>query len=275
MKNCFQSHAATLDRYRCGPLGPHLGSFANWLSEQGYPRPTGTQKLRLFGLLSRWLEQNKINIEQLDEQRVKQFLKRQRKQLRRQRQVQHTLTQLLHHLRCLGVTPNQQPPQAESPTDRLLCDYERFLTQERGLSPTTLNNYGAVVRRFLSNAFGTKGLQLDRLVAKDINGFVLRQRAVLSPKRVQLATSALRSFLGFLYLRGQLAAPLAASVPTAATWRLSELPQCQAATGPGTSCWGFCRASENAVSSGLKDANPWGFLMDLLASLGIFRHSAF
>jgi integrase len=82
-----------------------------------------------------------------------------------------------------------------------------------------------VVRRFLSNAFGTKGLQLDRLVAKDINGFVLRQRAVLSPKRVQLATSALRSFLGFLYLRGQLAAPLAASVPTAATWRLSELPQ--------------------------------------------------
>src|ERR1019366_3416694 len=40
-----------------------------------------------------------------------------------------------------------------------------------------------------------------------------------------LTTSALRSFLGFLYLRGQLAVPLAASVPTVATWRLSELPQ--------------------------------------------------
>jgi site-specific recombinase XerD len=42
---------------------------------------------------------------------------------------------------------------------------------------------------------------------------------------VQLSTSALRSFLGFLYLQGQLATPLAASVPTVATWRLSELPQ--------------------------------------------------
>src|SRR5258708_7519531 len=46
-----------------------------------------------------------------------------------------------------------------------------------------------------------------------------------SPKRVQLTTSALRSFLGFLYLQGHLTAPLAASVPTVATWRLSELPQ--------------------------------------------------
>jgi len=42
---------------------------------------------------------------------------------------------------------------------------------------------------------------------------------------VQLTTSALRSFLGFLYLLGQLRAPLAASVPTVAAWRLSELPQ--------------------------------------------------
>ena len=104
-------------------------------------------------------------------------------------------------------------------------DYERFLAQERGLSPTTLNNYGAVARRFLAHAFPTKALQPDRLVAKDINGFVLRDKAVYSPKRVQLTTSALRSFLGFLYLRGQLATPLAASVPTVATWRLSELPQ--------------------------------------------------
>lgn len=82
-----------------------------------------------------------------------------------------------------------------------------------------------MARRFLANAFGTKGLRLGRLAAKDINGFVLRERAVFSPKRVQLTTSALRSFLGFLYLRGQLTAPLAASVPTVATWRLSELPQ--------------------------------------------------
>lgn len=225
MKSHFQSDLPKLDRYRCGPLGPHLRSFADWLSEQGYPRQTGIQKLRLFAFLSRWLERKKISLQQLDEQRIEQFRKTQRKQLRRQRQVQHTLTQLLHHLRRLRVVPDQQPPQAESPTDRLMHDYGRFLAQERGLSQVTLNNYLPTVRRFLLHAFGTSTLPLDQLGASTINGFILRDKSTFSPKRVQLTTSALRSFLGFLYLRGQLAVPLAAAVPTVATWRLSELPQ--------------------------------------------------
>ena len=125
----------------------------------------------------------------------------------------------------MRVIPDPQPPPVESPTDRLLQDYGRFLAQERGLSQATLDNYLPVARRFLANAFGTRTLQLDQLAARDINGFILREKSTFSPKRVQLTTSALRSFLGFLYLRGQLAAPLAASVPTVATWRLSELPQ--------------------------------------------------
>ena len=225
MKDRFQSDPTTLERYRCGPLGLHLDSFAGWLSEQGYPRQTGMQKLRLFALLSRWFEQKKISIQQLNEQRIERFLRTQRKQLRRRRQVQHTLTQLLRHLRRLRVIPDRQPPQAESPTDRLMHDYGRFLAQERGLSQATLDNYLPTVRRFLVHAFGTRTLRLDQIGASAINGFILRDKSTFSPKRVQLTTSALRSFLGFLYLRGQLAVPLAAAVPTVATWRLSELPQ--------------------------------------------------
>ena len=225
MKDRFHSDPATLGRYRCGSLGLHLDSYANWLSEQGYPRQTGMQKLRLFAFLSRWLEQNKISIQQLDEQRIDQFIKTQRKRLCRQRQIRHTLTQLLHYLRRLRVIPDRQPPQTESPTERLLHDYGRFLAQERGLSQATLDNYLPAVRRFLVHAFGTRTLRLDQLGASTINGFILHDKSTFSPKRVQLTTSALRSFLGFLYLRGQLAVALAASVPTVATWRLSELPQ--------------------------------------------------
>jgi site-specific recombinase XerD len=225
MKYRLPSDPTTLERYRCGPLGAHLDSFADLLSAQGYSREAGMQKLRLFAFLSRWLEQNKLSIHQLDEQRIEQFRKTQRKRLRRQRQVQHTLTQLLCHLRRLRVVPDQQPPPTESPTERLVHDYGRFLAQERGLSQATLDNYLPVVRRFLAHAFGTGTLRLDQLGASTINGFILRDKSTFSPKRVQLTTSALRSFFGFLYLRGVLAAPLAASVPTVATWRFSELPQ--------------------------------------------------
>ena len=124
-----------------------------------------------------------------------------------------------------GIIPGPQPAEAQSPTDRLLRDYGRFLIQERGLSQATLDNYLPVARRFLTNAFGVKPVQLDQLAVGDVNRFILREKSTFSPKRVQLTTSALRSFLGFLYLRGRLRTPLAASVPTVATWRLSELPQ--------------------------------------------------
>jgi site-specific recombinase XerD len=183
------------------------------------------QKMRLVGLLSRWLEQRHVRIEQLNEQWITDFLAAQKKALRRRRQVRHTLGQLLQELRQSRVIPEQQPVHAQGPRDLLMQAYARFLAGERGLSQASLDNYLPVAGRFLTNAFGGKTVQLDQLAVGDINRFVLSQRATFSPKRVQLTTSALRSFMGFLYLRGELSAPLAASVPTVATWRLSDLPQ--------------------------------------------------
>ncbi len=221
----FQLSPAELDRFRSGPLGPYADRFASLLSEQGYSRQVGLQKIRLVGLLSRWLEHEHVGIGQLDEACIAQFLAAQKQALRRLRQVRHTLAQVLQALRQLGIIPGPQPAETQSPTDRLLRDYARFLSQERGLSHATVDNYLPVARRLLTNAFGVKPVQLDQLAVEHVNRFLLREKCSFSPKRVQLTTSALRSFLGFLYLRGRLRTPLAASVPTVAAWRLSELPQ--------------------------------------------------
>ena len=220
----FRLNSAELHRFRSGPLGPHLDRFAGLLSEQGYSRQVGMQKIRLIALLSRWLEQKQLTVQQLDEQRIADFRRAEKKALRRQRQVQHTLVQFLQELRRSRIIASQQPPSDQSPTDLLIHDYGRFLTEERGLSQNTLGNYLPVARRFLGNAFDGKTVELKQLAAGEINGFILREKSTFSPKRVQLTTSALRSFLGFLYVRGQLTTPLAAAVPTVATWRVSELP---------------------------------------------------
>jgi integrase/recombinase XerD len=221
----FQLNPTKLEPFRSGPLGPHLGRFASLLAEQGYSCEVGMQKIRLVALLSRWLEQKQIRIEQLNEQCITDFLAAQKKALRRRRQVRHTLGQLIQELRRSGVIPEQPPAPVEGPTDLLMQDYARFLAGERGLSQASLDNYLPVAGRFLTHAFGGKTVQLNQLAVGDIHRFVLGERSTFSPKRVQLTTSALRSFLGFLYLRGELRAPLAAAVPTVATWRWSDLPQ--------------------------------------------------
>jgi site-specific recombinase XerD len=225
MLDHFYLTTTDLDRFRRGPLAPHIDSFSSVLSEQGYSWQVGMQKMRLVGLLSHWLAEKQTRLRDLDEERVADFLNARRKALRRQRQIQHTLTQLLQHLRQLKIIPYRRPAHAQSSTDQWLDNYRQFLAHERGLSQATLNNYLPLAEDFLSSAFGAKELHLKKLVARDIHDFILGQRSTMSPKRVQLATTALRSFLGFLYLRGQLATPLAASVPTVANWRFSELPR--------------------------------------------------
>jgi hypothetical protein len=168
----FEFNPTTLDRFRCGPLAPYLDSLARLFSEQGYCHQVAMQKLRLAALLSRWLEQDQIELEQLDEQRIGEFLTVQKKTLHRQRQVRHTLTQLLRELRRLGVIPDPQPARMGSATDMLLQVYGQFLAQERGLSQATLDNYLPVARCFLTKAFGTKPIKLDRLGGRDINRFM-------------------------------------------------------------------------------------------------------
>ncbi len=221
----FQWKEAKRRRYRCGPIGPHLDGFARLLSEQGYSKQFGMQKIRVVSLLSRWLARSRLGIRQFDEQRIAEFLRTQRRALRRQRHVEHTLNQLLQYFRRSKIIPEPPPPRVKKPSDLLLLDYQRFLTEERGLSQVTLNNYLPVARRLVAKVSSGKRLGVGELTARDIHRFVLRDSAQFSPKRVQLITSALRSFLGFLHLRGQITLPLGASVPPVAAWRLSEVPR--------------------------------------------------
>jgi site-specific recombinase XerD len=225
MTHHFYPQPEDLDRLRRGPLGAHLDGFAYLLVEQGYSRQFGRQKIRLVADLSQWLEHKHIKVEGLNERCAAAFLKARWKRLRRRRGDQSTLAAVLRHLRHAEVIPAIVSPASNAPIDRLERDYARFLTQERGLSQATLDNYLPTARRFLASRFGAGRTCLDKLRSHDVTAFVLRDTSALSRKRVQLTTSALRSFLGFLYQRGELTANLAASVPAVASWRLSDLPQ--------------------------------------------------
>lgn len=218
-----QPHSA--QRLRSGPLEPHLDDYAQLLAEQGYSRQAARQKLRLAADLSRWLERKRLPVEELNEQRVREFFGARWRRLRWHNSDQSSLALLLRLLRQANVIPDVVIPAVESPLDRVEQNYARFLTQERGLVQTTLDNYLPVARRFLVSRFGSGKLRLAALGSHDVCEFILRDLAGYSPKRVQLATSALRSFLGHLYQTGQLATNLAAGIPPVSGRSLCRLPR--------------------------------------------------
>jgi site-specific recombinase XerD len=225
MSELLFSNPETLERLRTGPLGPHLESFATTLSKRGYAKSTVGQKIRLVCDLSGWLERRRIEAGDLDQQWVNQFLCWRKKRRRLRRGERETYLQLMEHLLETGVVPHPGAEIEESPLQRLQRCFGQYLEQERGLSPATLLNYLPVAGRFLRERFGAGGLRFDQLGSSDINQFVLRHAHTLSPGRAKLMVTALRAFLRFLYLRGDIATPLAASVPSVADWRQSELPK--------------------------------------------------
>ena len=209
-----------------GPLAPYADTISQGLREQGYALWTVQDKLHVVARLSHWLKERQLPVGMLDEQRVCAFLREFHGHGRRACHGDPTtLRGLLKQLSDQGVIPEPTATADEGARAAIAGAFSRYLTQERGLAVATVDNYVAVVARFLTARFGEGPVDLAALQAHDLTGFVLAQAHHLSPKPAQLMVTGLRSFLRFLYPRGQIAVDLAGVVPTVADWRLARVPK--------------------------------------------------
>ena len=218
-ESCFQNLPAN-----ClpDPLTVQLQRFSALLMEQGYADETVRWKVKRITDFRQWLKQRGVAVADLDEERVKAFLKRHHQE---RRGDLRTLQQFLDQLRRQKVIPARSLPCDRSPLARLLSRYEIHLRTERGLVAHTIEQYQSFVRKFLGERFHGRPLLLKALKASDISDFVLRYTRGRVVKRAQLMTTAFRSFFRFLFQKGELGADLAAAVPTVANWRLSTVPK--------------------------------------------------
>jgi site-specific recombinase XerD len=141
------------------------------------------------------------------------------------------LRHLLDFLRHERVIPTEKKGSARPLTsaERCVQAYEEYLREARGLARATIINYVPFIRSFLKDRFGDGPVILSHLFARDVVGFVLRQARRLHPKRAQLLTTALRSFLQYVRYRGSTKLDLAAAVPVVANWSMSSIPRAIAA----------------------------------------------
>jgi site-specific recombinase XerD len=225
MIDSFYSPGTDCSRLRCGSLGAQLDGFAGWLSEQGYAKHTGRQKIGLVAHFSRWLGRQQVGVKDLNEEQVAEFLKVRKKRGLLRRDDQPTLAQLLGYLHEADIIARPASAVSDTPMDHIIQGYAQFLTYQRGLNPVTIDNYLPIARSFLEARFGAERICLDKLRIPDVTGFMVRDGATFSPRRAQLTACVLRSFLGFLTHEGKITTNLAAAVPAVANWRLSELPQ--------------------------------------------------
>ena len=216
---------SVLQRFHVGPLEPYLKPFTAQLSEQGYTRYSIKQKIRLVAKFSLWLRDQHLEVNELEEELIDNFVEYQGKRDAVRRGDLATLRLLLQHLRDKGLSSTSTTEIEDNPFHRIEHGFAQYLSQERGLSRATLVNYIPLIRRFLSERFKTNKVQLDELCPADVTTFILRYVPSVKRSTAKLMATSLRAFFRYLHLRGKIATDLAEFVPTVADWRLSDLPK--------------------------------------------------
>lgn len=207
-----------------GPLGPYIDQYAAEMRGERYSQQTSEKQIRVVADFGRWLSKRGIQATEITAELVHPYL---RARARRQPPTGNEVPALRRLVRLLirkEVIPAPVPP---SPTaaDQLQYEFRLYLQQERALASTTQDSYLGFVSEFLRERFGAGPVDLSTLCAADVTGFVRRRAITIQSIRVQLMTTALRSFLRFVRYRGDIDKDLAACVPAVANWRLSTIPR--------------------------------------------------
>jgi site-specific recombinase XerD len=208
-----------------GPLDSVVPAYAALLSQQGYAQKTAHLQLRFLDDLNQWLDRQRLQVTNLTEPILHGYLRSRHQRFRPRRDDISILRKLIHLLHTQGFLPKKAPPPIDNPRQRIEEDFDRYLSEERGLSMATRTNYRVFIRRFLSAQFGAKPVRFTALHAKDVIRFIRTQAPRLNPKRAGLMVTALRAFFRYLRHRGDITIDLATCVPSIANWQLSSLPK--------------------------------------------------
>jgi site-specific recombinase XerD len=221
MEQVFRHHRLCKQE---GPLGPYIDCFAAEMRDERYAQHTSELQVRLVTDFGRWLANRGIQAQEITAGLFKPYLRSRRRRRFPTGNDVSALRRLLDLLIRKGVVPEPVTP-AVTAADLLQSEFRLYLQQERALASTTQSYYLAFVSEFLKERFGAGPVDLSSLSATDVTGFVRRRAVTIQSRRVQLMTTALRSFLRFARCRGDIDKDLAACVPAVANWKLSTIPR--------------------------------------------------
>lgn len=196
-----------------GPLTCYAEGFRAELTALGYTDLSLANQLRVMADLSRWLEAQRIAVEQIDRDAILAFVAKRRRS-HTQFISQRALAPLLRHLEAAGVVevaPVDAPRRSE-----LLQDYERYLIEERAVTPSRRELCLTIAHEFLD------GRRVERLTTADVTRVV---GSYAGRPGFSGWLSGLRSILRYLFAASKTAVNLVHAVPSSPRWSQRTLPQ--------------------------------------------------
>lgn len=216
---------SVIARLQRSPMGPYLDNLAASMCQEGYA-PSSTQRyLCAAEKFARWLQEQGYAVCEMDADLLQRYisgLPRYRSgKLTKAAQGLRTISKFLHQQ---GIPRPRQTGLPTQPIDQWLRAYDAHLEQVIGLTLGTRHLYGRLVKRFLTDCFGTEPPDWPSLTAARITTFVGQEAARRHNTGRKLPAVAVRSFLKFLVFRGEIRPGLEAVAPLAPQWKDASLP---------------------------------------------------
>jgi len=214
-------------KVREGLLGVYLDELTSFLLQKGYPKRYIRPRLAVIVELNDWLIQKNIRLRNLSELQIKNFIQHRSKQTAMaDRGEIITLDFFLTILRSHKCIPLLKPEKkTESEIDKLMNEYKQYLIEERGLSHASLHNFLYYNRYFLSNLFGSKYINLNRICVQDITKFMREYTHEHSHAVNSMMMTCLRSFFRFLLIHGKVLKDLSKCVLAVPNRKHNRIPQ--------------------------------------------------
>jgi integrase/recombinase XerD len=206
-----------------GPLVAYAAGFARVLQARGYTRLSAMCQLNLFAHVSRWLAKHRLQPRDFTEQRALGFLRARRRSRYNSLRSRRGLDPMFEYLRECGVVPASSFSGKRGTAERLIAQYASYLSDQRGLAPTTVRRLTDVARQFLVK-YGSTRAALRAVHYADVRDFLRKNSRRYSPPSFAGFGSDLRSFLRFLLVTSLVKRSLAEAVPPAVGWRDRAIP---------------------------------------------------
>jgi site-specific recombinase XerD len=206
-----------------GPLGPFVDRCLAWLESHAYTTTSIRRRLRLVGLFNEWAMSRGLDVGDLGDAAVVEFVQARRRKGKTLRLEVHALRKLMELLREQGCFLAPALPAKQDSPHAVLQDFESFLLEERGVKAATADQYVWFIARFLAQHPGTSACWYKDVELSDLTAFLLCV-AESAPGQTAHAATALRAFFRFLVARRMLVRNPADGIPRVTTWRLKALP---------------------------------------------------
>ena len=207
-----------------GPLVTLVPGFRDRLKAAGYSPGSAAQQLQLIACLSHWMAGRHLAVEGLTAMVVEEFF-RERRSTHKNYKTPRSLSAFLLYLDEAGFRCRTDAEVTIPDWERILGLFGSYLANERGLHPTTVDNYLNQAKPFLQWRADRSTDELRALSIHEVTGFLLSRGSTQSRGSIRVAVTALRALLKWLFLTGVLPESLADGIGPVTYSAFGSLPK--------------------------------------------------